>query len=308
MNGRIAALLATTALVAVGCSDSSSSVDSSPVAGPLGLVFDTAVSVRSADTDGDTVRVTDDLASMTLNALTFDGEGEIETISLTFGLPDGTSVTMDNVFEGSLFAIGPWWGVGYENEEGTVELIVGAGLDDPGGGEELFDTAPFMVARIDPGADDPDLWFDTYMVTGNETESMPFEGSAVFSGISFGSVYLYGEIFSDFYGSAWIGADFESGTVDLLLEGDGEFVDYYELWGNDLTITGSGYEGNIVGIAILEGECECNMTGDVLGAFYGETAEATAGVFGASESDLDGEFVDIVGGFAAYDEAQAPGL
>lgn len=302
MGGRIYALLATTALVAVGCTG-----DDAAVSGPAGLVFDTPVNVMSADADANTVRVANDAATVELTDLTFDAEGGIDTFGITLGLPDGTSVSFNetDMFPPGEEEIGPWWGVLLAGENPNwdrVEILIGAGFDNPENYEELFNSALFALARVDPYTDEPDFGFDTYMVSGDVTDTLP-EGEGYYYGDTIASGYAEGALLGDAYGIVEVAAGFTDGTVDIYMNGDGAAWGY-ELIGFDLSVDGSSYGGDIDGIAGYEGcACEISMSGDLLGAFFGDNAEATAGVFGVDETDFEAEGgadMEIVGGFAAY--------
>lgn len=320
-------LLASTALVAslalAACADNdnppAAPLEDPPVAGPLGLVFETPVNVMSADADANTVRVTDDLATVTLNDLTFNGDGDLDTFSITFNLPDGSSVTLtneDTVSVEDLKDIGDT-GVGLrldtENEDGDlVNIIIGLGLDPFEGepdDEEIAAEALFALARIDPDGDNPDFGFDTYLVTGAETDTMPAEGEATYSGFTIASVYHHGVLEGDHLrGDVTVTADFEDLEVDIDLEGSGG-GNSYMLEGDNLAIDGSDYGGTIDGWINPDGadlliipNKSYNAVGDVLGAFFGDDAEATAGVFGATGTDLLNHEVEVIGGFGAYED------
>ena len=90
-------LLGTTAILALAACNSSDDfiLPAGGDPGPLGLVFETEVDVMSADReDGNTVFVSDERATITLNDLTYDVDGDIDSFSITLGLPDGSSVTL----------------------------------------------------------------------------------------------------------------------------------------------------------------------------------------------------------------------
>lgn len=306
MNGRILALLATTALVAVGCTD-----NDGPRGEAMGLPVGGTAKAMSADTDGDTTRVADDLASVRLSDLTYDEFGEVETVNVTFNLPDGTSVSFneEEIGEDGWAEIGPWYGLwlyGENADEDAAWVLVGAGPAgfEPYPYDEFMEDALFSLAMVNPAGDDPDLGYNTYMVAGDKTGTLP-EGSADFYGITYADVYWQGEWVDETFGYAEVNADFDGETVDLWLEGLGSET-YFELVGVDLAIDGSDYGGEIDGY-IETPEPYAILTGDVLGAFFGDDALATAGVFAAEESNMDayydGDDFDIVGGFAAYDPA-----
>lgn len=341
MLGRKYAFLASTALVAslalAACDSNNAPAvvqDVDPVAGPLGLSLGEAVAVMSADANMHLVRVSDQHSTVTLNELTFDLEGEIDTFSITFGLPDGSEVTItdeDAPDSFSELSIGDGEGLRLTwndvDDGNRVGIMIGLGLDTDLEGDAEADIAGdalFALARIDPDGDNPDFGVDTYMVTGAETEAMPVEGSADYSGVTIASLYHHGVPGSDHLtGSVYVEADFEDGLVDIDLEGsDGDISgDWYYLSGDNLAIDGSGYGGTISGVINPEGFDETNpyidpnvpitnvswnAVGDVLGAFFGDDAEATAGVFGASGTDLLNHDVEVVGGFAAYEDEPEP--
>lgn len=265
--------------------------------------------VMSADSDENTVTVTRDLATIVVNSLDVD-EG---TFSVTFGLPDGSSVTLTD--EDDLISSDFDFGIGHggrgirlvvENDDGDiVGILIGFDLTsdfdfDEEDIAEAIDEAIFVLARVDPDADGRD-GVDTYMVTGDETETLP-RGSATYHGLTISSVYVDGDLVSDHLtGGAFIEADFANSLVDITLSGHGGGVDFH-LTGSDLPIDGSQYDGLLTG-SVDNGD-EVDLVGDVLGAFFGDAAQATAGVFGVEETLqealINDRDVEIVGGFAAY--------
>ena len=151
------------------------------------------------------------------------------------------------------------------------------------------------MAIVDELEEDPVFGFNTYLVAGVETETLP-TGSATYEGFTVASVFNNDAlVFEDFVGSVFVEASFDSSLVDIAL--DGASVESpsitYTLAGTDLAIVGSQYDGPITGTGI-----GIPVTGDLFGAFYGSDAEATAGVFGA-EGSADGDNIDIVGAFGA---------
>jgi hypothetical protein len=302
MDRKILALLATMALVAVGC-ESIDGSDSSAGGQPVG----STVEAMSADADVNTVRVADNVASVKINEFTYDELGDVDTYSFTFNLPDGTSATFTDADIGSESeeAIGPWGGlllIGENADFDWVEVLIGFGVGDFATEQEWVENSLFTLARVDP---DGDEWFgyDTYMVAGDETGTLP-AGSAEYYGVVIATIYEDGEyVDENLFGEVLVGADFDGETVDILLEGGGA-GGFFSLEGTDLAIDGSGYSGQIDGTALTINETVSEMSGDVLGAFFGDDAEATAGVFGVESSGqdaIDGDDVEIVGGFAAYD-------
>lgn len=175
--------------------------------------------------------------------------------------------------------------------------------------------------------------FDVYMLTGVETETLP-RGWATYSGKTIATAYVGGDLVSSYFiGSAYVAADFANSSVDVALEGEAYIGDGlyagYDLVGQDLAVEGSRYRGAlgivdgahhvsefyIESYALPQAQCigECGpykmtttteIAGDLIGAFYGENAEATAGVFAAEETGheaaVNGADVEIVGGYGAY--------
>lgn len=324
------ALLTSTALVAslalAGCfGDSNTGGGAGELdvvdPGPLGLLMETPVDVMSADRRDNTVVVGDDEATITLNSL----DMETGEFSITLGLPVGDPVTLtqddivpdspeiDHINGEHVLRLELNTGHTEDDPEGdAVNVLIGLGLDtdpkwnDP---ESLVagdaDDALFMLTWVDPAADNgpDDLGFNTYMVNGVETAAMPAEGSANYSGDTFTTIYDNGEL--DDYGTGHVDVTANFGlepTVDITLT-DGGFHDY-SLTGTGLLMDGSGYGGTIEGYVdagFLQPEVD--VTGDLLGAFFGADAEATAGVFGAV-GEGEGHEIEIIGGFAAYEDEE----
>lgn len=339
-------LLGTAACLALAaCSDSDDVLlTSAAIDGPLGLTFDTPVNVMSSDREeGNTVRVSEQLATITLNDLVFEEDGDIDSFSVTLGLPDGTSVTLTeaNVRDDHLSNINGHRVLradlntdldneGEPTEDGDeVHVLIGLGLGtpDPNTDEQATEDALFMLARVDlvepePGeGEDPiaDQGFNVYMVTGEETAELP-SGWATYSGKTIATVYQNGDLVSDrFFGDADISAFFATSSVNIELDGNysgnGQNY-YYHLEGENIPIVGSRYRGAL-GLAGFEADDmneshfhgpggSVDIAGDVIGAFFGAHAEATAGVFSATETGQEEVFndedVEIVGGFAAYSD------
>ena len=102
MNTKMTMLLAGACLVLAGCGGGGGGgggggAPPPELVAPLGLEFDVEVSVFSADQrPGASVFVGDDLATVTLNDLNFDADGNVLTFNITLGLPNGSAVTFDN--------------------------------------------------------------------------------------------------------------------------------------------------------------------------------------------------------------------
>lgn len=293
---------------------------------PLGKTVPVTVGVMSADRQPEnTVSVSREEATVTLNSIDLD----TGAFDVTLTLPDGSSVNLTeaspifNLIDENILQA-------FELTDDTgnvVQVAFGFDLrpDDPQDPLEdpSVENTIFGVARVnleeDP-ADDPDLnGFNTYVAFGDETETLP-TGWASYTGATIATVYRDGNLIdNDFVGHAYIGADFENSEVDVELNGyySGNSFDYsYALVGEDIPVEGSTYTGVLgiadFGYATSEFTVEddgvvietIDLDGDILGAFYGENALATAGVFGATETEHEEVFneedVEIVGGFAAY--------
>ena len=343
MTTKMKMILAGAGLALAGCGGGGGAP---PAADPV-ITLDPVIvpTVMSADVSANTVTVGSGLATIVVNAVDVDEE----TFSVTFGLPDGSSVTItdeDTLLSSDFsFGIGSRDGVRLvvKNDEGDIVGIligfefgsdlVAEGLDADDIAE-VIDEAIFVLVRVDPAGDDPeegdefeDLGVDTYMVTGDETVDLP-AGAAHYKGITISSVYWDGVLLDDHVtGNFRAGVDFETSTVELKLGGDGSYLDtsgeedvrrdfFYRLQADDLVVDGSRYGGvigqRIVGVGARGGFIEIDtadgtenieIVGELLGAFYGEFAESTAGVYGATETALEAalneEDVEIVGGFAA---------
>lgn len=208
-----------------------------------------------------------------------------------------------------------------ENPDDEVRLYIGLlpGADEDAliadeDGADILDASLFAMAAIDPADSLGDDYY-TYIVTGDQTQpgAMPGEGEATYDGISVVSIYHDGDVTHGhpMEGDANVVAHFGlEPTVDITLSG-GHSGDSWDLSTPvPVTITDSLYEGidQLTGVVDPEGGycgsgCDWNeadVTGDVIGAFYGEGAEATAGVFGAAGNN--GKYdVEIVGSFGAYE-------
>lgn len=314
MTKKMTMILAGAGLVLAGCGGGGGNGGGGGIAGPadlpvpLGLEFGVPVSVLSADQrPGESVFVGNDLATLTLNDLTLDGDGNVLTFSLTLGLPNGGSVTLDEtndvIFDDFVEQIAD---VGFgtarlETADGdVVDIIVGFGFDpevDSTAEAAFAGNGLFVMAIVDELEEEPVFGFNTYLVAGAETETLP-TGIAIYEGFAVASVYADGALVEEeIFGDVFVGADFDLNTVDLFLGGGG-FAAGYELGGEDLDIVDSQYSGAIAGnVFIIDGP-EAFVEGEVFGAFYGADAEATAGVFVADGFDAEVE-LEIVGGFGA---------
>lgn len=347
------ALLASTALVAslalAACTDNDTGGGGAPldfdpaVDGPLGLMVgegpDADVDVISADHQPDaSVFVTDDRHSV--KVLSLDPDGLTFEIEIT--MPDASVVTLTEA-DISENSVGDQWGspqmthingqhalranldTDGEGAAGDqVNVLIGLGLDAPHSVGDLdaadATEALVMLARIDQAGDDID-GFNAYLMTGEVTETLP-TGWAEYNGRTISTVYVDGGLWDEtVFGSAWVVADFGDATVDIRLDGSGSYAEgeggsfSYVLYGDDIPIDGSSYEGalGVANLPWVTSEVEINPTGpdniytvdlagDVIGAFYGEDAEATGGVFGAEETNFEDADVEIVGGYIAYGE------
>lgn len=307
-------LLATTALIAVGCSsDNQLGGPASGDVGPSGLPYDRTIGVMSSDTDGDSVRVSDSMAAVELHNLVFE-EGNVTSFELTMHLPDGSTFQMSSdqtwwtevrdlgAAEGLLLTGETYYEEFGDYDRAQILFGYGWGVGEVSQ-EEGLSSALFALARVQWADADLDGYY-TYLAAGDTTAELP-AGSMTYSGGLWASAYSNGELVDDYLGGeVWVGADFEGGMVDIWLEGGGELAGFW-LEGNDLVIEGSGYGGELWGEGGSEAGCGggCWLTGDVLGAFFGTDAEATAGVFGVQETEdfsLEGQDLEFVGGFGAY--------
>lgn len=200
-----------------------------------------------------------------------------------------------------------------DNGDDEVRLYIGLlpGADEDAlitdeDGADILDASLFVIAAINPDGGGSD--FNSYIVTGDQTQpgAMPGEGEATYNGVSRVSIYHDGDVThgTPLEGDATVVAHFGAeGTVDITLSGN-DHGDTWDLSGEGIVITGSLYEGidqltgdvNVFG----SGKHADDMVGTVIGAFYGEEGEATAGVFGATGTDSVSHDIEIVGGFGAY--------
>lgn len=260
-------------------------------------------------------------ASIVVNSFDLD-TGEF---NVTLTLADGvTEVTMTEAdvesFNDFDFGSSPEEGirVKLDNGDDEVRLYIGLlpGADEEAlitaeDGADILDASLFVIAAIDP--DGIDGGFNSYIVTGDQTQpgAMPADGEATYEGMSRATLYRDGSVTHSrpIEGDATVVADFGAGTVDISLSGDHSGDSYNLSTPVPVTITGSLYEG----IGALEGPISTDYvhdtdvaTGDVIGAFYGDGAEATAGVFGAAGIDGAGHLNEIVGAFGAYEVEPEP--
>jgi len=340
---RIVGLCAIAALSACGTSNGgvATTAEDPGELFPLGNEVPVTVTVISSDRQpGNTVRVSDEIATVSLNDLTFDTDGNVETFEIVLGLPDGNSVTLDeeNTVDDSIsgpVSIGPGQGVFIQADTDTdpgrtgdkVNILVGFDLDiadlppDTNALEEPepgLDDVLFALARVDldEGENGPDdQGFNQYMVFGDQTDNLP-TGWATYSGLSIASVYVDGSLLSSYFrGTSAVVADFENNDVDITLSGQYSgkgVIASYALTGEDIPVDGSQYEGDLGPISSFTcngcspdwADNNVDLAGDVIGQFFGPNAEATAGVFGAEQTDheavIDSSDVEIVGGYAAY--------
>lgn len=318
------ALMASMAVTACDSNDGGGGLNAlgggqeAPEAGPLGLSSGAPVDVASADRQaGNSVSVAGDEATMTLNELTFDGDGNVDAISVTIGLPDGSEVTFDDTASTDDYGLIDINGqetflAQFTSADGdVVQVAIGLGLGpDPLAAtvETSVNAALVMLARTDLKEADggpADQGFNTYLLTGDETATMP-EGSGAYSGRTVASIYNDddGLVNDNVFGYVSVEAYFDTSTVNILLDGKGGDASY-QLFGEDLAVVGSSYDGAISGF-VDDGGGAVAVEGDLLGAFYGDDAEATAGIFGAEETAFErmanGEDIAIVGGYIAYDD------
>lgn len=193
-----------------------------------------------------------------------------------------------------------------------IGLVPGADADALNDGEnvaDIIDATLFVMAAIDP--DGVDGGFNSYIVAGEQTDpdAMPAEGGATYNGITRASLYTDGVLIDDNEkGEVEVIADFLNDKVDITLS-DGI---RYNLTATGVDIEGSLYEGldALSGtVNPIDGNPDFadGATGDVIGAFYGEgdVPAATAGVFGATETE-DGYLLEVVGSFGAYQDEPEP--
>lgn len=153
-------------------------------------------------------------------------------------------------------------------------------------GEDAVGRDLFLLARV---VDDAETIMPspiTYLVVGDETDTLP-DGSATYNGGYYAEIFdrTDGTYLDEQTGTVDIQANFDAASVDVTLTETTEFggADVYSATG--LTLSGAQYEGAITG---------AGYTGTLIGAFYGANAEATAGAFG-----LEDATTEIIGGFAA---------
>lgn len=308
MNTKTKMIVAGACLALAGCGGGGGG---GPGAGPV--IIEPIVPVVMSATHG-SVDVETDAASIVVNSIDLDAG----TFSVTITLADGiTEVTMTDLNVDNLDE----FGFGSSAEDGIrVKLDNGAGDDVwlyvgllPGADEDalitaddtadIIDASLFVIAAVDPDGGGSD--FSSYIVTGDQTQpgDMP-SGTATFNGFSVATVYKSGSVQHShpMTGDATIVANFDLGLVDIDLSGS-HSSDSYVLTATGVEIDGSIYEGigELTGSITADGVHTTNVaTGDVIGAFYGDGAEATAGVFGAAGDDSATHLIEIVGGFGAY--------
>lgn len=180
-----------------------------------------------------------------------------------------------------------------------------------------FDAAEnriFDIARVNE-AGSP-AGFETYGVIGNETETANLPtGTATYTGGFLASIFNAGTAITDeFKGTTTVTADFANAIVTSLMAGsyDVAGVIFDGTMDSTATLVGSQYTGTFnANVAVPNVDLglpfdSLLITGDagqLAGAFYGLTGEATAGAFAgrddAFSDPLTPQPLEIVGGFAA---------
>lgn len=239
---------------------------------PFGTTDGVAVPMLSADFNG--VSAID--ATITFNA----------DQTLTITLPGGGSVTIADAFTGPVGPDADLLTTTANYFDGTYDVDVHLGEDVAG--SDLF-----ILARIDDSITTPANPV-TFVVFGDETATLP-TGSATYTGGFISDVFdatgAPDALLPQLSGTASITADFVGNTVDLSLTEVGEGTGLV-IAGTAIPIVGAQYTGAISGGA---------YSGDVLGAFYGPGAEATAGTFNVVDPGAGpGTETVIVGGFTGF--------
>lgn len=298
MDNRAISLAALASMALAGCGGNSSA-DLVP---PLGTPAAVPIPINAASLTG----------GLTAGeaTFTFNQDGSIEV-----GLPDGGRIvlTEDDIGEsGDFVVVHNRKGDEIDGGELTVYETADGDRIEIALGTDLADDFIFATARLDR-ADDGLEGFDTYGVTGNETDpaALPQGGAEYeYEGAFLASVMVEGEILSDtLTGTVKVEADFGDALVDVEFKGGYEQADgpgkspEFKATFDDLPVTGAQYAGAMdSGHMDLPGGDRIRLDGDLIGAFYGPDAEATAGVFTAFEESGKDPDIDIAGGYWAWDE------
>lgn len=284
------------------------------VEGPAGTTVGVPVAAMSS-TQGEGVAT--DQVTFTFN----DEDGE----SFTIGLADGTT------YDFSIDQVVPWRGradshrdfIYFKGEDATLGVTLASPVareKDPNGEYVFGDFEPVAVlAGLNPVETDPeeeDLGTIVYAVIGDETDALP-TGTAEYHGDFLFTVFQDGGNLAEVRGHSQITADFDQAAVGVELGGE-YFIDdlpyAVALTGSDLPVTGSRYDGDIGGtveVPDFTGNDAIGVAGDLLGAFFGDAAEVTAGVVSATsdglaiqnQAELPPPTVEVVGGYVAQDSS-----
>ena len=246
-----------------------------------------------------------------INALSADLAGTANgQVTITFNaddtftirLPDGDQLTLGDA---QIVDVRNEPGLGgdiirYQGDSGapfldTVEIAIGVGDS----GNEIF-----YLGRVDDGSNEF-VGFEAYAVVGDAPDVMPATGTGTYVGRFLASSYIGGSVpnaedaadtGSDLiFGDANIFADFGMGDVDVTLTVDASDRDFggESLVGTDLPVTGTTYAG-----AIASGPGgRYDFSGSLIGGFFGENVEATAGTFSVDDTARNTE---LVGGYGAF--------
>lgn len=234
---------------------------------PFGNTIGTTIPMMSADLGG----VSDVDASIVFNT---DG-------TFTVTLPGGTAVTVADADSTAPPQPDSNLGTIVESflvDSGTWQVDVHLG-EDAATGRDLF-----LLARVDDATGLVAPSPMAYMLFGDETDTLP-SGNALYSGGFIADVFdgVAGTYIEQRVGTADIDADFTGSTVDVTLTEGGESGAMYTA--TALPMTGARYAGTISG---------SGYSGDLMGAFFGDNAEQTAGTFGMQDATTD-----MIGAFAA---------
>ena len=214
-------------------------------------------------------------------SITFHADG-----SFTVTLPDSTPVLVTDADLDSPAEADAILGTT------VTSYVVGTTMVDVHIGEDAVGRDLFLLARTDDvtGTVSPSPM--TYLVFGDDTDTLP-GGTANFTGGFRATVFnAAGDYLRDRSGGSTIDADFGAGSVSVVLDVVGEGA------GEQYTGTGtigagtSQYTGTIASSGGAT-----SFSGLMNGGFYGSGAEATAGTFNATNAGATEQMIGAFTGF-----------
>ncbi len=216
--------------------------------------------------------------------------------TITIKLPNGVSVTVADADITDPFLANP--DLGTVSQTYYVDVIGAEADADVHLGEDALGNDLFVLARVvEPGGT------MAYVAYGNETATAT-------ASLPSGNVSYTGGFTSDifdstgnqtgvwFTGDTLVTANFETLRASVTLTDiSGEVPSGIVFSTADLNINGAQYEGDLTSTGGGTG-----YNGTVIGAFYGPSAEATAGAFEAVDAGagLGGTDLQVIGGFTGF--------